>query len=84
MPDLEGSVAERLGTAMHNAMANGIDATQWSMEGEGLQSAIEALDLDGLEATTQSAVAEMMGQVARSLPEQMTSALEDVYKRQGC
>lgn len=76
LPDLEGSVAERLGTAMHNAMANGIDATQWSMEGEGLQSAIEALDLDGLEATTQSAVAEMMGQVARSLPEQMTSALE--------
>ena len=76
LPDLEGSVAERLGTAMHNAMANGIDATQWSMEGEGLQSAIEALDLDGLEATTQSAVAEMMGQVARTLPEQMTSALE--------
>lgn len=76
LPDLEGSVAERLGTAMHNAMANGIDATQWSMEGEGLQSAIDALDLDGLEATTQSAVAEMMGQVARSLPEQMTSALE--------
>lgn len=76
LPDLEGSVAERLGTAMHNAMANGIDATKWSMEGEGLQSAIEALDLDGLEATTQSAVAEMMGQVARSLPEQMTSALE--------
>lgn len=76
LPDLEGSVAERLGTAMHNAMANGIDATKWSMEGEGLQSAIEALDLDGLEATTQSTVAEMMGQVARSLPEQMTSALE--------
>lgn len=76
LPDLEGSVAERLGTAMHNAMANGIDATQWFMEGEGLQSAIEALDLDGLEATTQSAVAEMMGQVARTLPEQMTSALE--------
>lgn len=76
LPDLEGTVAERLGTAMHNAMANGIDATQWSMEGEGLQSAIEALDLDGLEATTQSAVAEMMGQVAKSLPDQMTSALE--------
>lgn len=76
LPDLEGTVAERLGTAMHNAMANGIDATQWSMEGEGLQSAIEALDLDGLEATTQSAVAEMMGQVARSLPDQMSSALE--------
>ena len=26
LPDLEGTVAERLGTAMHNAMANGVDA----------------------------------------------------------
>ena len=25
LPDLEGSVAERLGTAMHNAMSNGVD-----------------------------------------------------------
>lgn len=75
LPDLEGTVAERLGTALHNALANGIDATQWSSEGEGLASAVEALGLDGLEASTQSAVAEMMGQVAKSLPEQMTSAL---------
>ena len=76
LPDLEGTVAERLSKAMHNAMANGVDATEWSAQGAGLESAIEALDLSGLEATTQSAVAEMMGEVARSLPEQMTSALE--------
>lgn len=34
------------------------------------------LDLDGLSAETQAAVAEMMSQVAASMPDQMTSALE--------
>lgn len=75
LPDLEGTVAERLGQAMHDAMANGVDATAWSASGEGLASAVESLGLDGLEASTQSAVAELMGQLARSLPEQLSSAL---------
>lgn len=76
LPDLEGTTAEKLSTALHNAMANGIDATEWSGVGEGLASAVEALDLSGLEATTQSAIAEMMGQVARSLPNQVVSAFD--------
>ena len=76
LPDLEGTTAEKLSTALHNAMANGIDATEWSGVGEGLASAVEALDLSGLEATTQSAIAEMMGQVARSLPDQVVSAFD--------
>lgn len=76
LPDLEGSVAERLGTAMHNAIANGVDATAWAASGDGLESAVEWLGLDGLEASTQSAVAELMGQLAAALPEQMTAALE--------
>ncbi len=75
LPNLEGTVSERLGQALHNAMANGVDVTSWSASGEGLASAVEWLGLDGLEASTQSAVAEMMGQLASSLPEQMTSAL---------
>lgn len=75
LPNLEGTVAERLGQAMHNAMAQGVDATSWSASGEGLASAVEWLGLDGLEASTQSAVAELMGQLASSLPEQLTSAL---------
>lgn len=78
LPDLEGTTAEKLSTALHNAMANGIDATEWSGVGEGLASAVEALDLSGLEATTQSAIAEMMGQVARSLPNQVVSAFDGV------
>lgn len=71
LPDLEGTVAERLGTAMHNAMANGVDVENWDVS-----TASEWLDLDGLSAETQSAITEMMSQVAASMPEQMTSALE--------
>lgn len=57
LPDLEGSVAERLGTAMHNAMSSGVDVENWD-----LATATEWLDLDGLSAETQAAVAEMMSQ----------------------
>ena len=71
LPDLEGTVAERLGTAMHNAMANGVDVENWDVS-----TASEWLDLDGLSAETQSAITEMMSQVAASMPDQMTSALE--------
>ena len=71
LPDLEGSVAERLGTAMHNAMANGVDVENWD-----LATATEWLDLDGLSAKTQAAITEMMSQVAASMPDQMASALE--------
>lgn len=71
LPDLEGSVAERLGTAMHNAMSSGVDVENWD-----LATATEWLDLDGLSAETQAAITEMMSQVAASMPDQMTSALE--------
>lgn len=71
LPELEGTVAERLGTAMHNAMANGVDVEIWDVS-----TASEWLDLDGLSAETQSAITEMMSQVAASMPDQMTSALE--------
>lgn len=71
LPDLEGTVAERLGTAMHNAISSGVDVENWD-----LATATEWLDLDGLSAKTQAAVAEMMSQVAASMPDQMTSALE--------
>ena len=71
LPDLEGSVAERLGTAMHNAMSSGVDVENWD-----LATATEWLDMDGLSAETQAAITEMMSQVAASMPDQMTSALE--------
>lgn len=73
LPEIEGTTAEKLATALNNARANGIDATQWSAKGEGLISAVEWLGLDGLEATTQSAIASMMGMVASLSPEQLTT-----------
>lgn len=77
LPDLQGTVAEKLGAALNNAMASGVDATQWGMSGEGLASAVEWLGLDGIEAETQSAVAAMMGQLAATLPEQITSSMSE-------
>lgn len=71
LPDLEGTVAERLGEAMHNAMANGVDVENWDVS-----TATKWLGLEGLSAETQSAMTELMSQVAASLPEQMQSALE--------
>lgn len=77
LPDIEGTLAEKLGTALNNAMSNGVDATQWGMSGEGLASAVEWLNLEGLEAETQSAIAAMMGQVAAALPEQITTSMSE-------
>lgn len=71
LPDLEGTVAERLGQAMHNAMANGVDVETWDVS-----TASKWLNMDGLSAETQASMTELMSQVAASLPEQMTSALE--------
>ena len=68
--DIEGTVAEKLGTAMHNAMAAGVDVENWDVS-----TASQWLDLDGLSAETQSAITELMSQVAASLPDQMSSAL---------
>ncbi len=73
LPEIEGTTAEKLATALNNARANGIDATQWGAKGEGLISAVEWLGLDGLEASTQSAIASMMGMVASLSPEQLTT-----------
>lgn len=70
LPDIEGTVAEKLGTAMHNAMAAGVDVENWDVS-----TASQWLDLDGLSAETQSAITELMSQVAASLPDQMSSAL---------
>lgn len=71
LPNLEGSVAERLGEAMHNAMANGVDVENWDVA-----TAAKWLDLDGLSGETQAAITEMMSQVAATMPDQLVQALE--------
>lgn len=71
LPDLEGTVAERLGEAMHNAMSHGVDVENWD-----LPTAAKWLDLDGLSGETQAAITEMMSQVAATMPDQMVQALQ--------
>lgn len=70
LPDLQGTTAEKLGQAMHNAMAEGWDGTNWD-----LGQIVEALGLDGLDAETQAAIADRMSQVVASVPKQITDAL---------
>lgn len=71
LPELEGSVGERLSQAMNNALAAGVDVANWDVG-----TAAEWLDLDGLSGETQAALTDMVSQIAQSLPEQFTSALE--------
>lgn len=80
LPEFEGALADRLQQAYHNALENGVDATQWSGSGKGLESAIEWLGLEDLTAEAQSAVAELMGDMARTMPEDMSNYLADGFK----
>lgn len=72
LPEMKGSTSEKLGAAMKEAMANGVDPTTWGTE-EGLSSAVEWLGLENLGTETQQAIAEMMGELAKSMP-------EDIFK----
>lgn len=70
LPDLEGSVAERLGQAMHNAMESGVDVENWDVD-----TASKWLGLEGLSGETQAALTDMMSQVAATMPDNLVSAM---------
>lgn len=71
LPDIKGTAAEKLGTAMHDAMAHGVDVEKWDVG-----TASEWLGLEGLSAETQSAVASMMSLVASTMPDSIVEALD--------
>lgn len=77
LPDIEGTTAEKLQTALHNAMASGVDVTTWDTE-----TALQWLGLDSLSMEAQTAITEMMSGVAETIPksmqEQITSAFGSV------
>lgn len=64
LPEIEGTTAEKLGTALHKAMASGVDVTVWDME-----TASKWLGLEGLSKETQAAVTEFMSLLALTLPQ---------------
>lgn len=77
LPDIEGTTAEKLQTALHNAMASGVDVTTWDTE-----TASQWLGLESLSMEAQTAITEMMSGVAETIPqsmqEQITTAFSSV------
>ncbi len=71
LPDIKGTAAEKLGTAMHDAMAHGVDVENWDVG-----TASKWLGLEGLSAETQSEVAGMMSLVAATMPDALVEALD--------
>lgn len=71
LPDIKGTAAEKLGTAMHDAMAHGVDVENWDVG-----TASKWLGLEGLSAETQSEVAGMMSLVAATMPDSLVEALD--------
>lgn len=77
LPDLEGTVAERLGQAMHNAMDSGVDVVSWDQE-----TAVKWLGLESLSSEAQAAVATMISQVAATLPEDAMAPISETIGNQ--
>lgn len=78
LPQIQGNTSEKLGQAMHNAWSEGVDTDNWGIgEGMDLASAVDSLGLEGLDSTTQGAVASMMGEISRNLPEEYKSLFRD-------
>lgn len=70
LPEIEGSTAEKLSTALHNAIANGVDPTVWDTA-----TASKWLGLESLSQETQNNIASLMSEFAKTLPESDFSAL---------
>lgn len=77
LPDIEGTTAEKLQTALHNALASDVDVATWDAE-----TAAQWLGIESLSAEAQGAIAEMMSSVAETIPqnmqEQITAAFSTV------
>lgn len=74
LPDIEGTTAEKLQTALHNAMASGVDVTTWDTE-----TASQWLGLDSLSMEAQTAITEMMSRVAETIPQSMQEEITAAF-----
>jgi len=77
LPEIEGTTAEKLQTALHNAIANGTDATTWDME-----TAARLLGLESLSMESQAAIASMMSGVAAAIPDTLKNDLQESFRQQ--
>lgn len=69
LPELEGTTAEKLQTALNNALAEKPDASAWSVA-----DMIKWFDLDGLDTELQTEIATMMQSVAETIPPEVFKA----------
>lgn len=67
LPDLEGSVAEKLSKAMHNAINAGVDVEHWDTA-----TAAKWLGLEGLDTQIQAEIATFVSSIAATLPDAMS------------
>lgn len=74
IPDIEGTTAEKLQTALHNAMASGVNVTTWDTE-----TASQWLGLDSLSMEAQTAITEMMSGVAETIPQSMQEKITAAF-----
>lgn len=74
LPDIEGTTAEKLKTALHSAIASDVDVTAWDTE-----TAAKWLGLDGLSMEAQTAITEMMSGVAKTIPQSMQDQITSAF-----
>jgi len=75
LPELEGTTSEKLQTALHNAIASGVDAPTWDTE-----TAAKWLGLENLSLEMQAAIAELMSGVASTIPKSMQEEILVSFK----
>lgn len=75
LPDIQGTTAEKLQTAIGNAMTSGVDVTTWSSD-----TAAKWLGIGSLNKETQTAIAGLVSSVAETLPKNMREGIEKSFK----
>jgi len=73
LPDMEGTVSEKLSEAMNSALAANPKPAEWSQE-----QIVSWFGLEGLGAETQTAVSGLLQKTAETIPESMKKSLEGV------
>lgn len=70
LPEIQGTTAEKLSVGLHDAIASGIDAADWSAD-----TVRQFLGLDNLQTEAADEIARLMGMVMESVPSQTVEAI---------
>lgn len=74
LPDIQGTTAEKLQTAISNAMESGVDVATWSSD-----TAAKWLGIESLNKETQTAIAGLVSSVAETLPKNMREGITESF-----